>query len=193
MKRKLIAGTVLTLGILSMALPGQTLDVEEREIGLWERERHRRGPRLMAFLEDERIKTVLGLTEQQTDRLRQIMVDTQKSSVRTGADMAVRGIELREFLRVDKPDREAVLKKVQEISDLRRDMMKQHVEALLTAKTVLTPEQQKKIRTFMESRSRSAFWRERFRERRREAPESPADPGTPPLRPPRIPGAPPSE
>jgi Spy/CpxP family protein refolding chaperone len=45
-----------------------------------------------------------------------------------------------------------VLKKVQEISNLSAQMMKHRVEALLDAKSVLTPEQQKKIRGFMASR-----------------------------------------
>lgn len=112
----------------------------------------RMGMRLMAMLDNDRAKAALGLSDQQSDKLRQILVDTEKSSVKTRADLQVRGIELRELLRADKPDRDAVMKKVQEISDLRGQEVKQHMVALLSAKEVLTPEQQKKIRTFMESR-----------------------------------------
>lgn len=112
----------------------------------------RMGMRLMAMLDNDRVKAALGLTDQQSDKLRQILVDTEKSSVKTGADVRVREIELRELLRADKPDRDAVMKKVQEISDLRGQEMKLHMVALLSAKEVLTPEQQKKIRTFIESR-----------------------------------------
>jgi Spy/CpxP family protein refolding chaperone len=72
----------------------------------------------------------------------------------------VRGIELRELLRADQPNHDAVLGKVQEISDLRGQMMRQHVESLLAAKSVLTPEQQQKIRAFMSERGgRRAAWR----------------------------------
>ena len=132
------------------------------------------------MLENERVKTELGLTDQQTDRLRQIMVDAKKNTVKTRADVTVRGIELREMLRADKPDREAVMKKVQGISDLRGQIMKQHVESLLAAKTVLTPEQQKKMRAFLEHRGRPGMRHEGFRPPRPRAPEGPPEPPAPP-------------
>lgn len=110
----------------------------------------RMGARMLAMLDDDRVKSALGLTDDQTSRLRQIVVDTQKSGITTGAEMAVRGIELRELLRADNPDRDTVMKKIDQISALRTEMLKQDVDALLKAKTVLTPEQQKKIRTFIE-------------------------------------------
>jgi hypothetical protein len=40
------------------------------------------------------------------------------------------------------------MKKVQEVSDLAGQLMQQRVQALLSAKTILTPAQQKKIREF---------------------------------------------
>ena len=42
-----------------------------------------------------------------------------------------------------------MIRKVQEISTLRGDLMKQRVEALVAGKKILTPEQQKKVRAFM--------------------------------------------
>jgi Spy/CpxP family protein refolding chaperone len=115
------------------------------------REPEDRAGRLLALLDNDHFKSELGLTDQQANQLRQIVVNTEKSSIKTRADIAVREIELRELLRSDNPDRETVLKKVQELSNLRGEVMKQHVEALLAAKSVLTPEQQKKIRSFIES------------------------------------------
>jgi Spy/CpxP family protein refolding chaperone len=141
------------------------------------------------MLENDRVKAELGLTEDQTSRLRQIIVESQKSSVKTGADMAVRRIELRELLRAENPDRATVLKKVQEISDLRGQMMKQHVEALLAAKTVLSPEQQKKMRRLMQAR-RNGFWRgPEGRDRSVGPPNRPGFPSQGP----GIPGEPPVE
>jgi len=148
--------------------------------------------RLMAALENDRVKAYLNLTEPQADRLRQILVDTEKASVKTRADMAVRGIELRELLRADKPDRAAVIRKVQELSELRGQMMKQHVEALLAAKDVLTPEQQKKIRAFIQNRAAFGGGRMGFGPRREgpgprrpetmpRPPAPPANPGDPPV------------
>ncbi len=120
---------------------------------------------MLAMLDNDEFKSDLRLTDAQADRLRQILVDAQKTSLKTGAEMGIRGIELREMLRAEKPDHDAVMKKVQEISNLRADLMRQHVETLLAAKTVLTPEQQKRIRSWMESRRGGEAWRGRFRER----------------------------
>ena len=107
------------------------------------------GPRMLAMLDSDRFKSELGLTDEQAGRLRQLVLENEKSSVKTRAEVKVRQIELHEMLRADNPNRDAVLKKAQEISDLRGQMMKQHIESLLTAKTILTPEQQKKMHALM--------------------------------------------
>lgn len=176
MRRWGIVGFVLVLGMVGI---GSALWAQEE--GGWghgfrDRGEGRVGERLLAMLESDRVKAALGLTDQQSDRFRQITVEAEKATVKTRAEMAVRGIELRELLRADKPDREVVMKKVQEISDLRRDMMRQHVDALLAAKTVLTPEQQKKIRALIASR-RAGFGRGGFRP---HGPGAPGRPGAPP-------------
>ncbi len=185
MRKSLIAGTVAVGTVLSLGLAGwgaQRGMMEGREQG--------RGPEQMAgtllsLLQNDRVKTELGLSDQQVTQLRKIVVDTEKSAIQTRAQLAVRGIELREMLRGDNPDRAAIEKKVQEISDLRGQMMKQHIEALLQAKSVLTPEQQKKIETFLEHRRAMGMGRERFGGPR-------PTPGRPPA-PPKAPSGPPSQ
>ena len=148
-----VAGAMLSLPILASA----------QDFGSWRGERGRGGmggPRLMAMLENDRVKSALGLTDEQSGKLREIMVESRKSAITTRADMQVRNIELRELLRADQPNRDAVLRKVQEISGLRGQMMKQRVESLLAAKSVLTAEQQQKFRAFMsERRGRGGAWR----------------------------------
>ena len=148
-----VAGAMLSLPIVASA----------QEFGRWGGERGRggmEGPRLMAMLENDRVKSALGLTDEQSAKLREIMVESRKSTIKTRADMEVRGLELRELLRADQPGREAVLHKVQEISELRGQMMRQRVESLLAAKSVLTAEQQQKIRAFIsERRGRRDAWR----------------------------------
>ncbi|HET7842449.1 MAG TPA: periplasmic heavy metal sensor, partial [Terriglobia bacterium] len=141
---------------------------------------------------NDRVKTALELSDDQTTRLRQIVVDTQKSNITTGAEMSVRGIELRELLRADNPDRDAVMKKIDQISGLRTEMLKRDVDSLLKAKTVLTPEQQKKIRTFMENRRAGSLLgggamgrqgmnpgERRFGPHPPDAPQAPAPPKSP--------------
>ncbi len=147
----------------------------------------------LAMLDNDDFKSDLRLTDAQADRLRQILLEAQKTSLKSGADLAVRRIELREMLRADKPDHDAVMKKVQEISNLRTELMKQHVETLLAAKTVLTPEQQKRVRSLLEreprrggppcGRSRGRLWIGPPGDRERPEPPEPqvVRPGEPPV------------
>jgi hypothetical protein len=108
--------------------------------------------RVLALLDSDRVRTYLGLEAPQVERLRQIVLETEKANVKLRAEMELRRIELREALRADKPDRDEILKKVQELSDLRGGMMKHNVEAILAAKAVLSPEQQRKVFFIIESR-----------------------------------------
>jgi Spy/CpxP family protein refolding chaperone len=179
MKRWVLAGIAVLLGALALHVLGRAQGEEGG--GAWGRQEQGMGPRLLAMLENDRVRTELGITDQQAERLRQIAVDTEKFTVKTRAEIAVRNMELRELLRADKPEREAVMNKVQEISDLRGQIMKQHIESLLATKTVLTPEQQRKMRARLEHRGRPGAWRERFRP---QAPGAPAGPPEPPAPPP---------
>ncbi len=180
MKNRVMTGMALVLGVLALGLNGRAQAVEGWGPTLGGEGEHEMGPRLLAMLENDQFKAALGLTDEQTERLHRIVVETEKSTTKTRAEMAIRRIELRELLRGDKPDQAAVTKKIQEISDLLRDTMKQHVDALLAAKAVLTPEQQKKIRSFIESRRGGEFWQRRGLEghggRPPEPPRSPAEP-----------------
>ena len=108
--------------------------------------------KLLPLLDSDRFRSYLGLEGPQVERLRQIALETEKANVKIRAEIEVRSIELREALRAEKPDRDEILKMVQEISDLRGGMMKQDVEAILAAKSVLTPEQQRKVMFIIENR-----------------------------------------
>jgi hypothetical protein len=152
-KRKgILASSILVLSFLSLeniAWGGSQ--------GMWENRLREPGDRLgverlLALLDSDRIRSYLGLEGPQVERLRQIVLETEKANVKVRAEMELRRIELREALRADKPDRDGILKKVQEISNLRGEMMKHNVEALLAAKAVLSPEQQRKIFFIIENR-----------------------------------------
>lgn len=106
--------------------------------------------RLLAALDDTRVRTMLGLTDQQADSLRKIVVDTETFTIKTGAVIAVDSIDLRELLRADKPDRAAVMSKGDEISKSTSQLINHYLEAMLAAKAILTPEQQKMIRAYVE-------------------------------------------
>ena len=106
--------------------------------------------RLLAALDDARVRTMLGLTDQQADSLRKIVVDTETFTIKTGAVIAVDSIDLRELLRADKPDRAAVMAKGNEVSKGTSELINRYLDAMLAAKAILTPEQQKMIRAYME-------------------------------------------
>ncbi len=92
-----------------------------------------------------------GQRLQQADSLRKIIVDTETFTIKTGANIAVDSIDLRELLRADKPERSAVRAKGDEISKFTSELINRYLHAVLAAKAILTPEQQKMIRAHMES------------------------------------------
>lgn len=190
---KKLASSIIVLIILSLG--NVTLQLQAGQ-GMWgntSREpQDRHGvERLLALLDSDRVRVYLGLEGPQVERLRQIALETEKANVKIRADLEVRGIDLREALRADKPDRDGILKKVQEISDLRGEMMKHNVEAILAAKAVLSPEQQKKVMFFIENWEAGGP----AGEVRREMPSGPERrqprPGVPPQPTPLHPGEPP--
>ena len=152
-KRKgLVTPSLLALSLLGLGIIGWGGNQGMWGNSLREQRNHAGVERLLALLDSDRTRIYLGLADPQVERLRQIAVETEKANVKTKAEIEVRSIELREALRVGKPDRDEILKKVQEISDLRGEMMKHYVEAILAAKTVLSPEQQRKVFTLLENR-----------------------------------------
>jgi len=148
----IITSSILALSLLSPGNIGWGVNQGMSGNSLREHRNHLGFERLLALLESDRTKIYLGLADPQVERLRQIAVETEKANVKTGAEIKVRSIELRESLRADKPDRDEILKQVQEISDLRREMMKHNVEAILAAKAVLSPEQQRRVFSLLENR-----------------------------------------
>jgi len=153
-----------------------------REGMRWRGGRHGfgRGAGLLALANNPRARAYLNLSDQQVNRLHQIGVDAQKSSVKNRADLQLRGIELRELLRADNPDHDAIMRKVDEISALRGQVAKQRMETMLMARNVLTPEQQKKLRSFREEHAFGGSGREHMMERRGGRAGAPGAPVTPP-------------
>lgn len=107
--------------------------------------------KLLAALDDPRVRTMLGITEQQADSLHKVVLDTETFTITTGAAAAVDALELRELLRADKPDRAAVMSKGGELSKSTSDLISHYLDAILTAKQIFTPEQQKMIQNYMEN------------------------------------------
>ena len=110
------------------------------------------GGGLLRLAENPHVRQYLGLTDEQVSHLHQIGLDARKAGVQMRADMELRHIELGELIRADNPDHDAIMQKLDEVNALRGKMEKQRVEAMLSARAVLTSEQIKKVKTFMENR-----------------------------------------
>jgi hypothetical protein len=151
MRKGIITSSILALSLLGLGNSGWGVNQGSWGSSLREGRGHVGVERLLALLESDRIRIYLRLADPQVERLRQIVVETEKAGVRTRAEIEVRSIELREALRADKPDHDEILKQVQEISDLRLEMMKNRVEAILAAKAVLSPEQQRRLFSLLEN------------------------------------------
>lgn len=180
MRKKIIVAGVAVAAVLSLAVVGWAIERASWGRGFAERGHKDMAARVLALLDNDHFRAAINLTDQQASRLREIVVEAEKSSIKTRAAVKIDAIDLREMLRADSPDHDAVLNKVQEISNLRGELMKEHVEALLKAKSVLTPEQQKKFRKFFEARH--GFMHGPFMEHHRMPgqPMAPANPAKPP-------------
>jgi len=152
MRKGIITSSILALSLLSLGNVGWGFNQGRRGNSLRAHRNHLGVEKLLALLESDRSRIYLRLADPQVERLRQIVVETEKANVKTRAEIEVRSIDLREALRADKPERDEILKQVQEISDLRREMMKHNVEAILAAKAVLSPEQQRRLFSLLENR-----------------------------------------
>ncbi len=110
------------------------------------------GEGLTRLAENPHLRAFLDLTDDQVQRLHQIGVESEKASIQNRADMELKHLELRELLRADNPDHDAIMSKLDEVNATRGKIEKQRMEAMLNARSVLTPDQLKKLKEFREHR-----------------------------------------
>ena len=101
-----------------------------------------------------RLYEELGLTDEQTEKLRSLRVEARKAAVRNRADLQVQRIELGELLRADSPSKAQVDRKVQEITKVQGAAFAARINTMLSTKAVLTPEQRAKARELRKNRGR---------------------------------------
>jgi Spy/CpxP family protein refolding chaperone len=85
----------------------------------------------------------LNLTDQQQTQMQKLRLDMQKKEVALQGKVRLLRIELKELFLADDPEKNAIEKKMKEISDLQHQEKVASLEHLFAVKTVLTPEQQK--------------------------------------------------
>ena len=87
----------------------------------------------------------LKLTDDQVKRLKDIRDAFSKKSVKQGAEMKTRRIDLKRALDTEKIDLADVEKKIREISNMRVDLRIARLKAIQEGKSVLNAEQQKQL------------------------------------------------
>jgi Spy/CpxP family protein refolding chaperone len=127
-----------------------------------------------------RLQEQLGLSEQQSSRLREIREGQQRDAIRHRADLQVARLDLRRLMESPTLDRKAVDAKVKEVSDLQAASFRARVDTMLAMREVLTPEQMKKWQELRAERGMSGRDRRgpRGRGRGMHMSDGPADPGS---------------
>jgi Spy/CpxP family protein refolding chaperone len=95
----------------------------------------------------QRMKTMdkLDLTDEQSNSLKDIQYNFQKTVIGLRADMQSSRLELRHLMMQDKPDQKAIVNLVDKIGETQKKLLKQQIDRKLAMKAILTPDQFKKF------------------------------------------------
>jgi len=91
----------------------------------------------------------LGLDEKQKEAFRALRSKTMKDMIKKRADRQIAGVELRDLLGKDVVDMKAVEASVKKSESLRTEMFLAHIRAHEEMKSILTPEQRKRLKEMM--------------------------------------------
>jgi Spy/CpxP family protein refolding chaperone len=137
---------------------------------------HFTGPLAMAYhaLNNPQIIQGLGISNQQAAQFKQQITDFAKTMIQDHANLLVQRVELQSLLAEKTPDESAVNSQLQKLGNAQMTLQKDAVDFVVKAKQEITPEQQQKIRQFLQER------RQHFGMERRLRPESgrPPEPGS---------------
>ena len=104
------------------------------------------GPERMLLMDNGgRLAEKLDLTGTQKDKLRDIGGDLERKEIQLRANLETAGLDLRDLMRSDSPSTSAVDAKIENLAQLRGDLMKANARAVLDARKVLTTDQRKKL------------------------------------------------
>jgi len=99
-----------------------------------------------------KFKDEIGLTEEQVSKIEKMSNLFQEAVIRQQADIKVKGLKLRSYLKEEKVDRKKMETMIREIAKMRTDMQVDHMNYLLDLKELLTPEQIEKIESLKKER-----------------------------------------
>ena len=94
----------------------------------------------------------LSLTDEQKEKMRALRQEFRKERVRARADLRVQRMELTELMRAENPDRAAIARKLKENSEARNTQALATFDHRQAMRSILTPEQQDKIKEMRKGR-----------------------------------------
>lgn len=121
-----------------------------------------------------KFKDEIGLTAAQVSKIEKMTDLFQEAAIRKQADIKVKGLKVRSYLKEEQVDREKMEIMIREIAKMRTDLQVDHMNYLLDLKDLLTPEQIAKIESIKkESRHKRMKKRKYLREGRDERQQAP--------------------
>ncbi|HET7763959.1 MAG TPA: Spy/CpxP family protein refolding chaperone [Burkholderiales bacterium] len=90
----------------------------------------------------------LGLNAEQREKIAAVQEENRKANWNTMGQMRSEQFKLRQMYNADKVDSAAVADQQKKVDELRRQMLKSHVEARNQINAILTPEQRKQFRQY---------------------------------------------
>ena len=92
----------------------------------------------------ERMKEQLELSDEQVQKIRGILREARKKSIKVRANLRVARIELRELVTQEQVDKGKIDTKLAQIGESRQQHLRLRTDVVLQAREVLTPEQRVK-------------------------------------------------
>lgn len=121
-----------------------------------------------------KFKDEIGLTSEQVDKIEKITNGFQETAIKKQADIKVKGLKVRSYLKEEQVDRKKMESMIREIAKMKTDMQIDRMNYLLDLKDLLTPEQIGKIESLKKERIHNRMKnREYWREGRREKQQAP--------------------
>lgn len=113
----------------------------------------------------DRLQEELNLTDEQADRVMDLISETRKESIPLRTSIKMARIEIGDLLVEDEVDEEAIIQKADAIGQSIQEMVHLWTAALVDMREILTPEQMQRgrlhLKKFMSSEHGGA-WRERW-------------------------------
>ncbi|HSD27856.1 MAG TPA: Spy/CpxP family protein refolding chaperone [Vicinamibacteria bacterium] len=137
------------------------------------------GPRGGRDFDVARMRSELGLSDDQVAQLEKMRSDDRATSIRRRADLRIAQGELGDLLRAAAIDEAAVNAKLKQVTDLQAAATRARVEHALALRRILSPEQIEKMQALRQERAGERR-RQRGTRGGRPAPEPGAAPGSEP-------------